>query len=310
MRNKLLWHNTEQRPFLVYVGVSFAFHAMVLTMMLVMSGFSGCEKETAADDVIRVDLVSFQDSGSEAGPIATDNGSVSSTAPSRDPGRDKTAAKKPVFKKPAHIPEPVVSVSEKKSPADKKSALKKETFDSEEIVSKSLDRLKQQVDKGEDPDSSFTKALSRLREEVEDRPRQVRVSGQDDGRGDARGDGRGDARVDGNGGDGNGGGGNNLSPIDIYKLELRYHILENWVYSEQLAGKAEDLKTTLGITIAEDGSITDVWYDERSGNRYFDESVYKAVLKSDPLPALPQGYSDYTVGLEFTPSDALTGRGR
>lgn len=298
MRNKLLRHNTEQRPFLVYVAASFAFHAMILTMMLVMSGFSGCEKETAADGVIRVDLVSFQDSGSEAGTAATDDGSVSSTASSREPVRDKTAAKKPLFKKPDHIPEPVVSVSEKKSPTDTKAALKKETFDSREIVSKSLDRLRQQVDKGEEPDSSLSKALSRLREEVEDRPRQVRVSGQDQG------------RVDGDGDGGGGGGGNSLSPIDIYKLELRYHILENWVYSEQLAGKTEGLKTALGITIAEDGSITDVWYDDRSGNRYFDESAYKAVLKSDPLPALPRGYSDYTVGLEFTPSDALAGQGR
>ena len=94
-----------------------------------------------------------------------------------------------------------------------------------------------------------------------------------------------------------------LEAIEIYKLEIRYHILRNWVFSSQLARTEDPLKAVIGITIAADGRITDTWFDRRSGNDYFDNSAYKAVLKSNPLPKLPEGFKDYTVGLAFTPSD-------
>ncbi|MFP4446474.1 MAG: energy transducer TonB, partial [Desulfosudaceae bacterium] len=139
----------------------------------------------------------------------------------------------------------------------------------------------------EEPDS-LSEALSRLRRQVDE----------------------GEAREGGGGTGGQGAPRDRLTALDIYKLEIRYHILENWVYSRRLAGKDQDLKAAIGITIAADGKITDIWYDRRSGNQYFDESAYKAVLKSDRLPALPEGYETYTVGLEFTPSDIPAGQRR
>ncbi|NVL90332.1 MAG: TonB C-terminal domain-containing protein, partial [Desulfobacterales bacterium] len=45
--------------------------------------------------------------------------------------------------------------------------------------------------------------------------------------------------------------------------------------------------------------------EKRSGNSYFDDSVFKAVRKSDPLPPLPEGYLGpfYEVGFRFNLSE-------
>jgi colicin import membrane protein len=95
-----------------------------------------------------------------------------------------------------------------------------------------------------------------------------------------------------------------LELMDIYKAEIPYHIQNNWVFSEQLAGGRTDLVAWLVIEIRPDGTILDIWFEKRSGNRYFDEQAHKAVKKSDPLPPLPKGYSrsNFNVGLRFTPS--------
>ncbi len=82
-------------------------------------------------------------------------------------------------------------------------------------------------------------------------------------------------------------------------------INRNWAFSEQLASRRFNLKATVVITIRADGEITDVFFEKRSGDQYFDDSAYKAVIKSNPLPPLPRAYTayedSYTVGLRFTP---------
>jgi colicin import membrane protein len=92
--------------------------------------------------------------------------------------------------------------------------------------------------------------------------------------------------------------------MDIYKAEIPYHIQKNWVFSEQLAGNRTDLVAWLVIEIRPDGRISDIWFEKRSGNRYFDDQAYKAVKKSDPLPPLPKDFLRpfFNVGLRFTPS--------
>jgi len=96
-----------------------------------------------------------------------------------------------------------------------------------------------------------------------------------------------------------------LELMDIYKAEIPYHIQKNWAFSEQLAGEdIKDLVAWMVIEIKSDGQISDIWFEKRSGNRYFDDQAYKAVVKSNPLPPLPKEYSRplFNVGLRFTPS--------
>jgi TonB family protein len=94
-----------------------------------------------------------------------------------------------------------------------------------------------------------------------------------------------------------------MSQIEIYQAEVAVELKNNWVFSEKLAGgETQGLESRLVIKIMPDGSITDVWYAKRSGNSYLDQSAYKTVMKSDPLPPLPEGYPYYHLMLGFTPS--------
>jgi len=97
-------------------------------------------------------------------------------------------------------------------------------------------------------------------------------------------------------------GGRPAPEILVYQQEIAYHVRNNWAYPEQLAGQRKDLETRLVISIMASGEIKDVRFDKRSGNSYLDDSAYKAVVKSNPLPPLPKGYQFYTVILGFTPA--------
>jgi colicin import membrane protein len=83
-------------------------------------------------------------------------------------------------------------------------------------------------------------------------------------------------------------------------------INRNWAFSEHLASRRFNLEAVLVIKIRSDGEIVDTWFEKKSGDRYFDNSAYNAVVKSNPLPPLPRAYTTYadtyTIGLRFTPS--------
>jgi TolB protein len=76
-----------------------------------------------------------------------------------------------------------------------------------------------------------------------------------------------------------------------YIGEAAMTIESNWAYSEQLAGGGSERSVLLGVKVLANGEIADVWYDQKSGNRYLDEAARKAVLKSNPLPPFPPGNS-------------------
>ncbi|RJP45657.1 MAG: hypothetical protein C4548_04510 [Desulfobacteraceae bacterium] len=92
-----------------------------------------------------------------------------------------------------------------------------------------------------------------------------------------------------------------LEQIGIFQAEVSIRLKNNWVFSEDLAGDTRGLETRLVIKIMPNGNITDVWFERRSGNAYLDNSAYKTVMKSNPLPPLPAGYPYYHLVVGFTP---------
>jgi len=94
--------------------------------------------------------------------------------------------------------------------------------------------------------------------------------------------------------------------IDIYKYEVMSRINQNWELSYQrLGGSETKLSAILIIRIKKNGYIQpDMWFEKKSGNEYFDESIIKAVKKANPLPPLPDAYQRpfFEVGLNFSPS--------
>ena len=96
----------------------------------------------------------------------------------------------------------------------------------------------------------------------------------------------------GGGSPGRGGGGS--GPVTgmamrLYELEIINLIKGNWAYPVAL-GQNMDLEATVLLTVRRNGSISRTQFLKRSGNAIFDQSVTKAIEKSDPLPPFPEGY--------------------
>jgi colicin import membrane protein len=157
-----------------------------------------------------------------------------------------------------------------------------------------LDKIKDEAD--ESRPSSVDSAIERIRSEVEAEDAR-RLSVEDSNKELAVGV---ESGVQGGSGIGSGG------PVDIYSLyllEIKDIVQQNWAYSESLAGAKSDLQTLLVFEVMPNGDIRDIWFTEKSGNTYLDESAYKAVLKSAPFPPYPKELSrpTVTVPLRFTP---------
>lgn len=263
---------------MVYMGISFGLHVIILACLIMASGFNGCERRLPASRVIDVDLVSLPDLPDSGGsPVVKTNRS-----------KPEDAAPPPVKKAVSISQRKATPMQTSKAVTKVKTSLKEKTFNPGDSIENAIARLENKVDQ-KAPSDSLNNALSRLKQAEQENRQSVTVSGSGDG--------------GVSGGRSGGRSAKELEAIEIYKLEIRYHVLRNWVFSSQLAKTEAPLKAVIGISIAADGRITDTWFDRRSGNDYFDDSAQKAVIKSNPLPKLPEGFENYTVGLEFTPSD-------
>mgnify|MGYP000302490203 CR=1 FL=1 len=91
--------------------------------------------------------------------------------------------------------------------------------------------------------------------------------------------------------------------IDLYRLEIAFQIQKNWAFNEQLAGGDRSLVAAIVFKVMPDGEIRDVFFTDRSGNTYLDESAYKAIMKSNPVDSHPGGLvQPYVVmAIRFTP---------
>lgn len=80
-------------------------------------------------------------------------------------------------------------------------------------------------------------------------------------------------------------------PIQMYQMEVEGRIKGNWSYPVALQSK-EDLEAIVVVTVKRDGSILKTEMKKGSSDVIFDESVLRAVKRSDPLPPFPEGYRE------------------
>lgn len=228
---------------------------------------------------------------------------------------EKVAPVKPEPKAVVEKPTDAVSLSNEK--AKPKASLKKETYKSTQAIKNALERIEKKVDaeSKSEPSSgsdSLASALNRLKSKVE--KESSRGGGVSGGGSTA-------AAQKASGGGGNGGGGaggeggtggtgaSGIQPIDFYRSLIPSHIDHNWAFNQDLANGRTDLVAVIVVKIMPNGDITDIWFEKKSGNSYFDDSVFRAVKKSSPLPPLPREYTKpyYQLGLIFTPKGLKRG---
>ena len=274
-------------------GISFLCHAVLIGAMFFMPEY---RKPTGNPfpSSINVSLVSFS-AGPPAGEIPV-AGTVA--VKSERPGLKKAipvvkVEKAAKISKPAVIAEKItkaVSLSPEKIPAKKK-------VETSSLINNAIKNIEKKV--GESRSATVTSAIDQLRNQVESSGN-VKTAGVPGGGIKTNAP----AGVPGGFGSGTGIGGGTWGAagvIDIYKAEIYYRIQQNWAYSEQLGGSNSEQMAVLVIKIMPEGEISDIWFERKSGNRFLDESAYRAVQKSNPLPPIPQEYnrSYYEVGLRF-----------
>ncbi len=278
-------------PSLVFpFGVSFLFHLIIIGAMVFMPQFGS--KPRLGSGVVNVSLVSLPSSGPDsAGPAA----SVVKPEPVEKKPPQKPAVKVPEPKPVPVVQKPPKAVSLAPKKIKSKKSLKKKTLDRSKMIDSALDRIEKKVEKSET--DSVASAIEQLKRKVaasESQP-QTGAGGGASGKagaglaGPAGGSGIGGARVQ--------------ESILIYQAEIQYQIQKNWAFSQQLAGDNIELEAVLAIKVMRNGEIEDIWFDKKSGNAYLDDSAYKALVKSNPLPPLPNDYMkpSYKVGLRFGP---------
>ena len=78
-------------------------------------------------------------------------------------------------------------------------------------------------------------------------------------------------------------------PIQFYQMEVEERIKGNWSYPVALKS-GKDLEAVVVVMVRRDGTILKSEMKKGSSDPIFDESVLRAVKRSDPLPPFPEGY--------------------
>ena len=267
----------ENRRFFRFLAVSFAAHILLL-LALIFARVDAPVRRIMPGGVINVDLVSAKaPSGAGAPPVKK----VAPQVQKKKKPKASVTKKAPTPKKKVSVPD-----SKKKIIGKKKTSLKKKTFQPEKVVDNAIAEMEKKVEQSAARD--YQKTMERLAEQVK-----KRGMGQGEGQ-----------SADGAGGVGTAGARFQTSELlSVYAAEIYSRISKNWSYNEQLAHGNGNLVALLGIRIMADGEIRDVWFDRKSGDRYFDEQARKAVLKTGYLPPLPGGLNKKVleIGLRFTP---------
>lgn len=87
-----------------------------------------------------------------------------------------------------------------------------------------------------------------------------------------------------------------------YHRKIQTMLYANWVGANQFRHQPE-LRASFEVRVQPDGRIRAVRLVRSSGNRFYDESAERAILKSEPLPNPPRG--EITLSLTFDPMEIL-----
>jgi len=286
--------NDEGRMWIAMTGLSIFCHLLAVVAITLLPQLHLPQEKIPP--VIRVDLVSLPAPPPVKGPPgqskaakATPPAVKKEPVPKKEPPKaiEKAKPHEKVHEKPPvpvkkEKPEPVKIKAKEplKAKASKPVPKEKEPAPSEDSVKNAIARMRKEV--GDDRPTSVSEAIERMKRELASSAA-------------SRGAGEGIFMA--------GGTGAKEGPLDKYFATLKEHVNGNWAFSERLAGGKKNLKAIVIITIDRSGAISDFMFDKRSGNTYFDESVVRAVKKSNPAPPLPDVYPDkrLTIVLGFTP---------
>jgi colicin import membrane protein len=239
------------------VVVSVLFHVAVFcTFLFVPESFPTTRPSVGI--VYEVDLVELPSRGSA--PAVT---------PKKSPGLGKAAT---VIKKKSKEAKRIPPVRKKKEP--KPAVIAKRTLDkptsppkkpevpASELIERAISKVERKVQKEE----HVERAISKLENEHGE------VSGPETAR---------PRRGISLGG----------TAMQMYQADVEGWIKSHWSYPVAV-DRPKDLEAIVVLTVKRDGTILNTRFDKRSSNAIFDQSVQKAIERSNPLPPFPETYSE------------------
>lgn len=108
-------------------------------------------------------------------------------------------------------------------------------------------------------------------------------------------------RQAGAGGGGGGTGGKSSNIMALYYTRVWNKVRSNWTLPDEW--RTGKLEAVVVLTVLADGRIADMRFEKKSGHAQFDQSVRRAVERSDPLPKLPASLNKASeeIGIRFRP---------
>jgi len=93
------------------------------------------------------------------------------------------------------------------------------------------------------------------------------------------------------------------SKLNQYYSLIWAKIKEAWTIPQNVLEDRVDLETVIVVIIEKDGRIKNYWFEKKSGNDLYDQTVVRAIKKAEPLPPIPAELSEDTleVGIRFSP---------
>jgi colicin import membrane protein len=270
--------------------LSVLLHAALLSLMfLVPESFS--IRRPGLDGVVYevqlVDMPGPPAGGGSTAPAARESPPAPAAEPEKGP-------EKPVVVK---APEPAARITEderekkpvviaKKTVKTQPTPVKKPEVSPTELIDRAISRIDRKV-KSEPPAQPSPRPegthLERALADIQSRSRESSGPGR--------------ARA----GAGGGGGGLLGTAMQIYQARIHEHISGNWSYPAALQPKGNPEATVL-LVVQRDGTISSSRFVKRSTNAVFDDSVLRAVERSNPLPPFPESYrrSHEEIQIRFT----------
>ncbi|WP_027360012.1 TonB C-terminal domain-containing protein [Desulforegula conservatrix] len=226
---------------------------------------------------------------------------VISTKPKKE--EKKEEKKEPEKEKPPEVKED--SKDAKKDAKDDKTPADKEPLDKE---SKEKDTKGKEPKKdgkvGEKDGSEKSDALARMRKKAALKAAASKAAGVGEGDGGEEGDPRGSEKGSVHGVEGGSEkGGVSASVADFYFYEIARYLGKNWIFADTVSNN-KGLEALVILSVLPSGELKEPpLFKKRSGNSYFDDTVYRTIMKTVPFPGFPQGIKqDVMVGeFRFTP---------
>lgn len=246
------------------VGLSFLIHLALMSLVFIVPSY-GPSIRSFPGTVYEVNLVEMPGGGAPRPP----GPAVPKEAKTEPAAQKETKAKR--IEEPRREEKPLVIA--KKTLDKAPQSAEKPKASTSEMIEKAISGIEKKV-KSDNVDH-LNAAFSKL---------QAKVSG-----GEGQGSG---------GGPGAGGQGVSGGPMALYQMEVEARIRSNWAYPVALDKK--QLEAVVVIMVKQDGTILKTRIEKRSASPLFDESVLKAVERSNPLPPFPDSYRKSYDEIEIT----------